>query len=57
MDVDSGAIDPHGAAVMRLAFDVILPIWRAVGALDDEGLFTVLGQWGIAAALARAWGR
>jgi hypothetical protein len=56
MDVDSGAVDTHGAAVMRLAFEVLMPVWRAVGAVDGLGLLTALGEWGMAAALARAWG-
>jgi hypothetical protein len=56
MDVDSGAVEPQSAALMRMAFEVVVPIWRAVGAVSDDGLLTALGAWGLPLALARAWG-
>jgi hypothetical protein len=56
MDVDSGALEPQSAALMRMAFEVVVPVWRAVGAISDEGVLTSLGAWGLPVALARAWG-
>jgi hypothetical protein len=55
LDVDSGAADPKAGPRMRLAFAALIPIWRALGAVDDDGALTALGAWGIPLALARAW--
>jgi hypothetical protein len=56
MDVDSGAVEPQSAARMRMAFEVVVPVWRAVGAIGNDGLLTLLGAWGLPRALAWAWG-
>ena len=56
MDVDSGAVEPQSAARMRMAFEVVVPVWRAVGAVGDDGTLTPLGAWGLPRALAWAWG-
>jgi hypothetical protein len=56
MDVDSGAFEPHRAACMAQAFELVVPLWFELGAVDDDGLLTRLGAWGLAPALARAWG-
>ena len=56
LDVDSAAVDPTAAAAMTIAFETVLPVWRALGALDAGGHLTALGQWGLPLALARAWG-
>lgn len=56
LDVDSAAADPKAGPTMRAAFAVIVPIWRALGAVDASSALTPLGAWGIPVALARAWG-
>lgn len=55
LDVDSGAADPTAASSMTVAFDALIPVWRALDAMDAEGRLTALGAWGLPLALARAW--
>ncbi len=55
MDVDSGAVEPDSAGLMEVAFEVIVPVWQAVGAVDDDATLTALGAWGLPLSLARAW--
>jgi hypothetical protein len=55
MDVDSGAVEPASAALMELAFEVVVPVWQAVGAVGEDGTLTELGAWGLPLSLARAW--
>ncbi|GAC1545345.1 MAG: hypothetical protein NVS3B12_34150 [Acidimicrobiales bacterium] len=55
LDVDSAAVDPVAAAAMAVAFEAVLPVWRAAGVVDRDGTFTALGVWGLPHALARAW--
>ena len=55
MDVDSGAVEPESAGLMEAAFEVIVPVWQAVGAVADDATLTELGAWGLPLALARAW--
>ena len=51
-----GVVDPDDAAVVGFAFEVVLPTWEAVGAVDPDRRLTALGAWGLPRALARAWG-
>jgi hypothetical protein len=55
LDVDSAAVDPGSGPTLATAFGAIVPIWRALGAVDASGGLTALGAWGIPVALARAW--
>jgi hypothetical protein len=50
-----GTVDPD-ADLVELAFEVVLPTWEAVGAVDADRRLTALGVWGLPRALARAWG-
>jgi hypothetical protein len=50
-----GTVDPD-ADLVELAFEVVLPTWEAVGAVDADRRLTELGAWGLPRALARAWG-
>jgi len=52
-----GTADPDDAGLIELAFEVVLPTWEAVGAVDGDRRLTALGAWGLPRALARAWGR
>src|SRR6266508_2698297 len=52
-----GTADPDDAGLLELAFEVVLPTWEAVGAVDGDRRLTALGAWGLPRALARAWGR
>jgi hypothetical protein len=49
-------VDPDDADLVELAFEVVLPTWEAVGAVDADRRLTALGAWGLPRALARAWG-
>ena len=51
-----GTVDPDDADLVELAFEVVLPTWEAVGAVDVDRRLTELGAWGLPRALARAWG-
>ena len=51
-----GTVDPDDAGMVELAFEVVVPTWEAVGAVDADRRLTELGAWGLPRALARAWG-
>ena len=51
-----GTVDPDDADLVELAFEVVVPTWEAVGAVDADRRLTALGAWGLPRALARAWG-
>jgi hypothetical protein len=51
-----GTVDPDDADLVELAFEVMLPTWETVGAVDADRRLTALGAWGLPRALARAWG-
>lgn len=51
-----GTVDPDDADLVELAFEVVLPTWEAVGAVDADRRLIALGAWGLPRALARAWG-
>lgn len=53
-DVD-GSIDLDEASLVETAFELILPVWVAAGAVDSDRLLTALGRWGLPRALAWAW--
>ncbi len=40
---------------IEFAFGLIVPIWEAIGALDEHRRLTDLGHWGLPRALAWAW--
>jgi hypothetical protein len=50
-----GTVDPDDADLVELAFEVVLPTWEAVGAVDADRRLTALGVWGLPRALTRAW--
>ncbi len=50
-----GVIDPDEAPLVEGAFELVLPVWEAVGALDENRRLTPIGWWGLPRALARAW--
>lgn len=52
-----GVIDPDDADFVAGAFEIVLPTWEAVGALDEGRRLTRLGVWGLPRALAAAWGQ
>ena len=56
LDVDSSAVDGTTGPIMEIAFDVVVPVWTALGAVDDSGCLTELGTWGLPHSVARCWG-
>lgn len=50
-----GDVDEDDRELIEDAFDLILPIWQAAGAVDDNLRVTELGRWGLARALTWAW--
>lgn len=51
-----GEIDPDDASFVEAAFELVLPVWEAVGAIDTGRRLTRLGWWGLPRALSWAWG-
>jgi hypothetical protein len=51
-----GAVNPDDTDLVELAFEVVVPTWEAVGAVDADRRLTELGAWGLPRALARALG-
>lgn len=43
------------ADTLHDGFSLVLPLWRALGAVDDGGKLTALGWWGLPRALIAAW--
>lgn len=50
-----GAYEAEDREPIEFAFGLIVPVWEAVGALDEHRRLTELGQWGLPRALAWAW--
>lgn len=51
-----GTVEDEDASVIEIAFEMVLPTWEAIGAIDPRRRLTALGEWGLARALVRAWG-
>jgi len=51
-----GEVDEDDRRLIEAAFDLLVPVWQIVGALDAEQRLTELGVWGLPRALAWAWG-
>jgi hypothetical protein len=54
--VVEGEVDEDDRRLIEAAFDLLVPVWQVVGALDAEQRLTELGRWGLPRALAWAWG-
>ena len=50
-----GSYDPDDREPIEFAFGLMVPVWEAVGALDEHRRLTTLGHWGLPRALAWAW--
>jgi hypothetical protein len=50
-----GSYEADDREPIEFAFGLIVPIWEAVGALDEHRRLTPLGHWGLPRALAWAW--
>jgi hypothetical protein len=50
-----GSYEPDDREPIEYAFDLMVPIWEAIGALDEHRRLTPLGHWGLPRALAWAW--
>ncbi|GAA0336573.1 hypothetical protein NE235_25065 [Actinoallomurus spadix] len=50
-----GSYDPDDREPVEQGFELIVPVWEAVGALDEHRRLTPLGHWGLPRALAWAW--
>lgn len=54
-DLAEGDLDPDDVDVLSAGFRTVTELWRALGAIDDDGRLTPLGWWGLPEALRRAW--
>jgi hypothetical protein len=50
-----GSYDTDDREPIVFAFRLMVPVWEAVGALDEHLRLTPLGHWGLPRALAWAW--
>lgn len=50
-----GEIDEDDESVVEYAFELLLPVWEAAGAVDSDRRLTALGRWGLPRAVAKAW--
>lgn len=50
-----GSYEPDDREPIVFAFGLVVPIWEALGALDEHRRLTPLGHWGLPRALAWAW--
>jgi hypothetical protein len=50
-----GSYDADDREPIEFAFELMVPVWEAVGALDEHRRLTELGHWGLPRALAWAW--
>lgn len=56
-EIESDMEDEEAAAAaVSAAFEVVLLVWEAVGAVDADRPLTALGLWELPRALAQAWG-
>lgn len=55
-EIDGPPIDPADLSAYLLPFELVSPVWQAVGVLDDRRRLTELGAWLLPRALTRAWG-
>jgi hypothetical protein len=50
-----GSVEPDDAELIEYAFELVLPAWKAAGAITPDHRLTALGRWGLPRALAWAW--
>lgn len=50
-----GSYDPDDREAIEFGYELIVPVWEAIGALDEHRRLTALGSWGLPRALAWAW--
>ncbi len=50
-----GEVDDEDRELIEAAFELLVPVWMAAGALDADSRLTELGRWGLPRALAWAW--
>lgn len=51
-----GEIDPADIGLVEHAFEVVTPLWQALGAVDEQRRVTRLGCWGMPRAFWLTWG-
>jgi hypothetical protein len=54
-EIDLEETDPDSAAILEAGLETVVTMWEALGAVDSERRLTVLGLWGLPAALRVAW--
>jgi hypothetical protein len=54
-EVEGEDLTEEDEAVILDGLDLVVALWGALGAVDDERRLTPLGRWGLPRALERAW--
>ena len=50
-----GEVDSDDELLLSHAFEVLMPLWEALGVIDEDRRITALGIWAIPQALLATW--
>jgi Plasmid pRiA4b ORF-3-like protein len=54
-EIDAEETDPDDNVILLIAFETVVSLWEALGAVDQNRRLTALGRWGLPEALRLAW--
>jgi hypothetical protein len=54
-EVEAQEADPDEHVILAAAFETVVNLWEALGAVDADRRLTPLGRWGLPEALRLAW--
>ncbi len=54
-EVEAEGPDPDDNVILAIAFETVVSLWEALGAVDPDRRLTALGLWGLPEALRLAW--
>ncbi|MGH8899683.1 MAG: IS1096 element passenger TnpR family protein [Egibacteraceae bacterium] len=54
-EVEAEEADPDDNVILTIAFETVVSLWEALGAVDRDRRLTELGRWGLPEALRLAW--
>jgi hypothetical protein len=54
-EIEGEELSESDEAIILAGLEVVVRLWRALGALDADGTLTPLGVWGLPRSLERAW--
>lgn len=54
-EIETQETDPDDNLILTVAFETVVSLWEALGAVDSDRRLTPLGRWGLPEALRLAW--